>query len=121
MNAIKNIFNIEHRPITVGVLSIFAIVLIGVSLAFATGIANPVKTFADDFGDIGGLSGITNSPDERSLDIGTGADTGDLGSFDDCTLTNSDGATPPDEGVTAPCNCDNAPTDTGSTPPDLTP
>ncbi len=119
--------NKNHNPskqsILFGVLTVAAVVVLGVTLAFATGTATPVPTHAQyddagsmggDAGDIsGGLSDIsvdTGSLDVGSLDTGS-VDTGDTGI-----------SAPTEDTGTAPCDCGGLPTvdttpSTDSTPP----
>ncbi|MBA3789530.1 hypothetical protein H0X32_04055 [Patescibacteria group bacterium] len=102
MKTINQIANLKNRPIALGVITVFAVILLGASIAFAAGFANPLKTFADDFGgdvpcDCGGIP-----IDIPPIDIG-----GDIPC--DCGGLPPIDVPPIDVGGDVPCDCGNLP------------
>jgi hypothetical protein len=129
--------NAKQRPVIFGLFVIVAVIVLGASLAFATGVASPKHSFADDFSDVtDGLpsdtSAIQTSINDNSSDVTDGLPSSSTG-FDQTPINDNtsdvtnglptDVSTPSDPGTTPvsyidqPCNCDNVPTtDVGTTP-----
>jgi hypothetical protein len=106
----NNILNTKPSQITFGVITIFAVLLLGVGVAFATGAVNPAPTHADEGFDESSFD-IGSTADYSSFDTTSGSD---VSSDSYADTSYNDVSAPTEDTGTAPCDCGGSIVDTSN-------